>query len=341
MGLMNSLLGKKSNYTSEYNRFKKAIHRNPGDHTLKAHFIKFCLLNRFTSHKIKEDHIAGALALFDSVAKSDSFDLQCHYLVGKYYQEIQNVPKATEIYHNALKRFNDFIGKNPGQRTDNVELAYSVALNLMTLRPREVDPEVEKCFKIIRKSFPLHLKRIEYENEMAKESPDREKVKRLAEEIKKLKAEEDMEAAVPAPRETKASAPANITEVPKEPAREQVREKPSSKSTEGQGLFSKLFNDLSPGSIGLAKLLENEATVSRVARVDEEIEESFRLSPFAESPAHGTTFMTYHDDQWEGPFTIPQLRSMGFLQPASWVCRAGSEQVIQAYEVPDLQPLFH
>jgi len=340
VGLMNSLLGNKSNYTQEYRRFQAAIKRNPGDQALKTHFIKFCLLNRFTSHKIKEDHITGALSLFDSLAKADSFDLQCHYLVGKYYQEVQNFPKACEVYLNALKRFNAYVAGNPGLRTDNVELAYSVALNLMTLRPREVDPEVERCFKIIRKSFPLHLKRIEYENEMGKESPDRERVKKLAEEIKKLKAEEDQETAVeavgskPAPAAPEAPSPAPVT---LEPAKEVSRPKPG----ESKGLFSKLFNDLSPGSIGLAKLLEKGEAAAKVAQVDEEIEESFRLSPFSESPAHGTTFMTYHNGQWEGPFTIPQLRSMGFLQPASWVCRSGSEQVIQAYEVPDLQPIFH
>src|SRR5579859_701892 len=155
MGLIDSLLGKDTDYTDEYKRFKKSIERNPGDYGLKAEFIKFCLLNRFTKHEVVKDHIAEALKLFDSIANADAFDLQCHYLVGKYYQEERDLRKAYQVYLNAVKRFNQYTGKNPNMKSENTELAYSVALNLMTLQSNPVDPQVELCFRLIRKSFPL------------------------------------------------------------------------------------------------------------------------------------------------------------------------------------------
>ncbi len=50
--------------------------------------------------------------------------------------------------------------------------------------------------------------------------------------------------------------------------------------------------------------------------------------------------MVYTNNSWEGPFTPLQLSSKGFLKPGTWVCRAGSQHVTQAYEVPDLLLLF-
>ena len=106
-----------------------------------------------------------------------NFDLQCHYLVGKYYQEAKDNRKAYQVYLNAIKRFNQYVVKNPDLKSENVELAYSVALNLMTLQSSPFDPELEKCFKNIRKSYPLHVKRIEFENEMAKPAPDKVRIR--------------------------------------------------------------------------------------------------------------------------------------------------------------------
>ena len=57
MNLISSLFGSKSTYPTEYKKFKKAMAENPRDHGLKAQFIKFCLLNRFTKHETMENHI--------------------------------------------------------------------------------------------------------------------------------------------------------------------------------------------------------------------------------------------------------------------------------------------
>src|SRR5258708_6575378 len=193
MGLISSLFGKNSNYSSEYNRFKKAMERNPRDHGLKAQFIKFCLLNRFTKEETQADHISEALGLFETMDHTNAFDLQCHYLVGKYYQEERDFRKAYQVYLNAIKHFNQYVEKNPELKSDNAKLVYSISLNLMTLKLPPADPELEKCFKNIRKSYPLHIKRIEFENEMGKPAPDKARIKQLAEEIRKLKAEEEKE----------------------------------------------------------------------------------------------------------------------------------------------------
>jgi hypothetical protein len=331
---LSSLIGKDSDYAAEYKRYKKGMERNPADYGLKAQFIKFCLLNRFTKQQMAQDHIAEALKLFESIAEADTFDLQCHYLVGKYYQEERDAKRAYRVYLHAIKRFNQLVIKSPDLKGENAELAYSVALNLMTLQSNNVPPEVETCFKIIRKSFPLHLKRIEFENEMAKPAPDKARIKQLSEEIRKLRADEE--------KEFSSSAPAAQTnpELPLEKAKEPVLSQPPPKAKEEKGIFSKLFNELAPDSLGLSETGEPAPPDLQVKTSRGEKLESFKLAPPTEAANNGAAFLVFHDDHWEGPYTTSQLRTMGFLRHATWVCRDGSQQVMQAYEVPDLQPLF-
>ncbi len=328
------LFGKNSNYSADYKKFKKAMSANPGDYILKAQFIKFCLLNRFTKHETIKDHITEALGMFENIARAESFDLQCHYLVGKYYQEDRDTRKAYQVYLYAIQRFNDYVVENPDLKSENTELAYSIALNLMTLQLNPVDPEVERCFKIIRKSFPLHLKRIELEHEMAKPAPEKAKIKQLGEAIRKLKAQEEekeKENPAPAPAEEKITAP----EEAKAP-------EPKPKPKDGKGINSKLFRDLSLDPMGFAELTKKVDLRPDLMPEKPGYMDSFQLSPLPDSQAHGPAFMVYHEEHnhWEGPYSPDQLRNMGFLKPASWVCRAGSDQVIQAYESPDLQVLF-
>jgi hypothetical protein len=277
---------------------------------------------------VVEEHIAEALRLFDGIATADSFDLQCHYLIGKYYQEEKDTRKAYKVYLYSIKRFNQDAIKDPAMRSENTELAYSVALNLMTLQSNPVDAEVEVCFKIIRKSFPLHLKRIEYENEMAKPAPDKFRIKQLGDEIRKLRAEEEKTLVTPAKEEKEASAtaPAEKKVVTPEPKEHKPREQ--------KGIFSKLFHELSPDSVGLTQ------QQSAKAEATQEEAETFKFAPPQEALQHASAFMVYHNNTWEGPFSYLQLKTMGFLEPSTWVCRVGSQQVIQAYEMPDLQSIF-
>lgn len=335
---LSSLVGKKSDYEVEYKRYKKGMERNPSDTGLKTQFIKFCLLNRFTQQDVGSEHIAEALKLFETLQNNETLDLQCHYLVGKYYQEEKDSRKAYQVYLNAIRRFNQLVVKNPDLKAENAELAYSVALNLMNLQWNPVAPEVEVCFKIIRKSFPLHLKRVEFEQEMAKPAPDKFRVKQLADEIRKLKAEEEKEQETPAAKTPKAG------EVPAEkPTQATSTTNPAQtspsqpKGKEPKGIFSKLFSELSPASIGLGGM---EAPGSQTKSDNGDSKESFKLAVPAEAAHNGSAFMVFHDDHWEGPYTVSQLRTMGFLRHATWVCRDGSQQVMQAYEVSDLQPLF-
>jgi hypothetical protein len=322
MALFSFLRGKGSDYSSEFKRYEKAMERNPADQGLKTQFIKFCLLNRFTWKDIQQEHITEALRMFEGIQDGDSFDLQCHYLVGKYYQEIQDYRKAYGVYLNAIKRFNQYVGKNPDLKSDNTDQAYSVALNLMSLQSNPIDPEVERCFKIIRKSFPLHLKQVELENEMGKPAPDQGRVWQLTEEIRRLKAEEDKELA------------AAQAEVPKP---EKKEEEPSNaQPAPTKGIFSKLFSELSPSSVGLSGMPEEESPKTRAGGENGDF---LKLSPLSEANPNAV-FMAFHDEKWVGPFTLSQLKSEGFLRSSTWVCRPGSQQVLQAYEVPDLRPLL-
>jgi tetratricopeptide (TPR) repeat protein len=384
---LTSLIRKGSDFQAELKRYRAALQRNPSDLDLRFDLIKFILLNRFTDPENAGEHIQDALRNFESIAGSDLFDFQCHYLVGKYYQEAKDIKNAYRVYLRALKRFNETAARDVNLRAEHNELAYSVALNLMTLQHDPVDPEVEKCFKIIRRSFPMHLKRIEYEHEMGKPAPDRARIKQLVEEIKKLRAEEEAEAgqaSVQAPtpvpekkeaapkqalsaaeemieREKKiAAARANMptisragekegdkrTEAPQQAAApvEKVPEKkvetpvtpaPAPKPTqEGKGLFSPLFSQMAPEKVGL-----KGSPVIKLSGKEDGID-SDSLTLFGSFEAGDKMFMAFHNDQWEGPFAIEKLKEMHFLQPDTWVCRAGSQMVMQAYEAPELRSLL-
>ena len=322
MSFISTLFGKNSDYSAEYKRFEKAMERNPSDHGLKVQFIKFCLLNRFTKHETQADQVSEALGLFDTIKTAEVFDLQCHYLVGKYYQEIKDFRKAYQTYLEAIKRFNQYIEKNPQHLAENADLAYSVALNLLALQADPIDLEVEKCFKNIRKSFPLHVKRIELENEMAKPAPDKARMHDLAEEIRRLRADEEKE-------ERAAAEEKKVAQAESEKKASPVTAKPPEK----EDIFTKLFRVPSPFS-------KEWADQAPKITPEEDTKEFLKLSPVTEH-AEGSAFMVFQNNDWEGPFTLSQLRPKGKMDPNTWVCRVGSQMVNQAYEVPDLHSLIH
>ncbi len=318
MAFLNQLFGKNNNFSAQYKRFKTAIQNNPRDHALKTQFINFCLLNRFANPKNQENHIVEALKMFETLSPDDVFDLQCHYLVGKYYQEEKEYRTAYGVYLDAIKLFNRNIGDQPNLKFDNAELAYSIALNLMTLQSDPVDPEIKQCFKTLKKSYPLHVKRIELENEMGKPAPDPMRIEQLTGEIRRLKADEDLITLVSTKGKTV------------EPSSSKPKEREVGVSTPAVGHI--------PETEKLSVSMKTDIQ-SLILPEEGKKEGFFKLSAASEHSDNGSAFMVYRNDNWEGPYTPSQLRSKGFLQPATWVCRSGSQHVIQAYEVPDLLPL--
>jgi len=135
----------------EFRKFKEAVHRNPQDHHLRARFAKYCLKTYFqgTSSKV---HVVEAVNQFENIVHSDVLDLEVFYLMGKYYQGQDN-HKASEIYRKGIKRYNDFVSKSIEFRHDYVETAFTIALNLLALESNVADPELEKFFKNIRRTY--------------------------------------------------------------------------------------------------------------------------------------------------------------------------------------------
>ena len=180
--------GKKgAQYTAEYEKYKKAIQRNHHDHGLMAQFIKFLLVSHFTLEDAPKTHLTEALALYEEIDKSDHFDPQIYYLVGRYYQDKDDL-KAQKVYLAGVQHFNRYVQKNPGLKSDFVDIAYALALNFLTHQYGQIHPDLDKFFKIIRKSYPLHNKRIELENELRKPTPNQTHIKQLAQELRELKA---------------------------------------------------------------------------------------------------------------------------------------------------------
>ncbi len=108
-----------------------------------------------------------------------------------------------------------------------------------------------------------------------------------------------------------------------------------------EGFFSDLFSNHPPVSKRLDKLLVWAKTDVKTLQALTEKEDR-PLTTGKTTPAADTvsSFMAYRDNQWVGPYTPPQLLSMGFMTPATWVCPAGSQQVAKASEAPELLPLF-
>lgn len=177
---------KNAQYSKEHKKFQEALRRNPGDHGLQAQFIKFCLISHFTLEGIPETHLKQALELYEKVSQADLFDPQVFYLVGRYWQGKDDL-KAQNVYLAAIQRFNRHVAKNPGMKSELVETTYAIALNFVTLQFGQNHPDLEKFFQTIRRSYPLHNKQVELENELRKASPDKGLVKRLAQELKDLK----------------------------------------------------------------------------------------------------------------------------------------------------------
>lgn len=139
----------------EFRKFKNAVSRNPQDSYLRARFAKYCLKNYFqgSSSKIQ---IVEAVNQFENVVHSEVLDLEVFYLMGKFYQGNDN-PKAMEIYRKGIKRYNDFVSKSVEFRHEYVETAFTMALNLLSLESNVADPELERFFKNIRRTYLKHF----------------------------------------------------------------------------------------------------------------------------------------------------------------------------------------
>lgn len=109
---------------------------------------------------------------------------------------------------------------------------------------------------------------------------------------------------------------------------------------EQEGGFANLFSNHPPVSERLSKLLGWAKTdlqnLQTLAEHDEEAS-SPQASP---APPSGPTFMAYQENNWVGPYTPLQLLSMGFVNPSTWVCPVGGQQVTRASEALELLPLL-
>lgn len=179
--------GKKdAQYSKEYKKYQNALKRNSHDHGLRAQYVKFCLASYFALEGIPPTHLKEALDHYEEVTRADHFDPQVYYLVGRYYQDKENF-KAQTVYLAGVQHFNRYVEKNPGVKSDFVDVVYAIALNFVTMQFGQIHPDLDKFFKIIRKSYPLHNKRIELENELRKPSPNQARIKEVTQELRELK----------------------------------------------------------------------------------------------------------------------------------------------------------
>ncbi len=180
--------GKKTaQYSKDYKKFKEALRRNSHDQGLQAQFVKFSLVSHNAlDGGVPEDHLSEALALYEDLSKTDFFDPQIYYLVGRYYQGKDNL-KAQNVYLAGVQHFNRYVAKHPALKSDFIDMAYAIALHFVTLQYGQNHPDLEKFFKTIRKSYPIHNKRVELENELRKPNPNQALIQQLAKELRELK----------------------------------------------------------------------------------------------------------------------------------------------------------
>src|SRR5258708_1299801 len=79
----------------EFRKFKEAVRRNPQYLQLRARFAKYCLQFYF-QNKTSNIHVVEAVNQFENIVHSEVLDLEMFYLMGKYYQGLDNA-KAIEV----------------------------------------------------------------------------------------------------------------------------------------------------------------------------------------------------------------------------------------------------
>jgi hypothetical protein len=136
----------------EFRHFKDAVRRNPADHGLRVRFAKYCLRHYFNHQAAAQTHLVEAVNQFENIVHDDVFDLEIYYLMGKYYHGQDNA-KARDVYLQGVRKFNDYIVRNPGLKHEYVELAFGIAMNLLALESNHVGPELEQFFKTVRKTY--------------------------------------------------------------------------------------------------------------------------------------------------------------------------------------------
>ncbi|HTA76650.1 MAG TPA: M48 family metalloprotease [bacterium] len=110
---------------------------------------------------------------------------------------------------------------------------------------------------------------------------------------------------------------------------------------ETQGMFSDVFSNHPPVSERLKKLLVWAKSDISDLQAQIEKEDASRLETDSSKQSSPTSkFMIYQINQWVGPYTPPQLLALGFVNPSSWVCPAGSDGVLKASEVPEFLLAF-
>jgi hypothetical protein len=136
----------------EFKNFQDAVLQNPIDYGLRVRFAKYCLHNYFNHQAVAQTHIEEAVKQFESISKSDLFDLEIYFLMGKYYTG-QDDQKAIEVYSQGIRKFNDYIKQNPGLKNEYVGHAFGIALNLLSLDPERMDADLEQFFTIVQKTY--------------------------------------------------------------------------------------------------------------------------------------------------------------------------------------------
>ncbi|HJT24128.1 MAG TPA: hypothetical protein VJ873_06095 [bacterium] len=135
----------------ELRKYKEALRRNPQDHYLRARYAKYCL-NSYFQDSSSKIHVVEAVNQFENIEHSEVLDLEVFYLMGKFYQGKDN-KKAIEVYKKGIQRYNEFVTKSVEFRHEHVETAFAIALNLLTLESNHADPELEKFFKTLRRTY--------------------------------------------------------------------------------------------------------------------------------------------------------------------------------------------
>jgi heat shock protein HtpX len=111
---------------------------------------------------------------------------------------------------------------------------------------------------------------------------------------------------------------------------------------EMEGFLPNLFSTHPPVSKRLEKLLAWARSDLKTLQEREKQEENRTAgavkSPSA--PAPELSYMAFQNNQWMGPYTPLQLLATGIMNPSTWICPTGSQDVAKASETPELLPLL-
>lgn len=110
-----------------------------------------------------------------------------------------------------------------------------------------------------------------------------------------------------------------------------------------ESFYADLFSTHPPLRKRLDVLLQlahtNLLSVEESVQSQQNMRDAVKTPADTDSPAE-ISWMVKGNTDWQGPYTLPQMQTLSFLNPNSWICRTGSKNVELAFQESSFNEIF-